>query len=191
MVLEFEQRQDPGLAILLDPWLPRSKVTPALRESLEAAVRFTATLCLETCRQPGRRVLLGWAGPLPGVVQGFASVKLLHELLTQLAMVRAASEGQVASLLEVLPVPMLRDGLLTIISTRVVNLGDEIERSRRLLAGAGRGLVGRTQIFDASRGNLDELVHFHGKLDGRDRARFSALDHTIIDTTDRTSHVAP
>src|SRR4029079_9357348 len=88
MVKEFEQQNEQDLAVLIDPWLQRSKVTPEQRESLEQVIRFAATVCLETCRHLGRRLILGWTGPAPGVRQGPASVKLLHELLEQLAIMR-------------------------------------------------------------------------------------------------------
>ena len=71
---------------------PRSP--PEQREALEQAIQFAATVCLETCRHQGRRLLLGWTGPTPGVRQGPASVKLLHELLEQLAVMRPATEGE-------------------------------------------------------------------------------------------------
>ena len=103
MVKEFEQQNEQDLAILLDPWLPRTKVTAEQREALEQAIRFAATVCLETCRRQGRRLLLGWTGPTPGVRQGPASVKLLHELLEQLAVLRPSAEGRLAALLDVLP----------------------------------------------------------------------------------------
>ena len=96
MVKEFEQQNEQDLAVLLDPWLPRTKVTAEQREALEQAIRFAATVCLETCRHQGRRLLLGWTGPAPGVRQGPASIKLLHELLDQLA--RAAADGRGAPL---------------------------------------------------------------------------------------------
>ena len=88
MVKEFEQQNEQDLAILIDPWLPRTKASPEQREALEQAISFAATLCLETCRHQGRRLVSGLDGPAPGVRQGPASVKLLHELLEQLAMMR-------------------------------------------------------------------------------------------------------
>src|SRR5262249_25151367 len=60
MVKEFEQQNEQDLAVLLDPWLPRSKVTPEQRDALERIIEFAATICLETCRHHGRRLLLGW-----------------------------------------------------------------------------------------------------------------------------------
>ena len=53
MVKEFEQQNEQDLAILLDPWLPRTKVTAEQREALEQVIRFAATVCLETCRHSG------------------------------------------------------------------------------------------------------------------------------------------
>ena len=109
MVKEFEQQSEQDLAVLLDPWLPRTKVTAEQRESLEQAVQFAATVCLETCRRSGRRLLLGWTGATPGLRQGPASVKLLHELLEQLAVVRGSAEGTLSALLDILPPSTLRE----------------------------------------------------------------------------------
>ena len=94
MVKEFEQQNEQDLALLLDPWLPRTKVTAEQREALEQAVQFAATVCLETCRQSGRRLLAGLdRRRRPASRQGPASVKLLHELLEQLAVLRGLGRG--------------------------------------------------------------------------------------------------
>jgi uncharacterized protein (DUF58 family) len=160
MIKEFEQQHQQDLAVLIDPWLPRSKVTPDQRECLEKVIRFAATVCLETCRHRGRRLLLGWTGPTPGVRQGPASVKLLHELLEQLAVMRPATEGSLAALLDALPPASLRESVLIIVSTRPVNLLEEAEQSARLSGGAARGLLGRVMLLDASRGDLTDLIQF-------------------------------
>lgn len=160
MVKEFEQRNEQDMAVLIDPWLPRSKVTPDQREALEQVIRFAATVCLETCRHLGRRLLLGWTGPTPGVRQGPASVKLLHELLEQLAVMRPATEGTLASLFDALPPPTMREATLIIVSTRPVNLLEEAEHSARLSGGSARGLMGRVVLLDASRGDLADLIQF-------------------------------
>jgi uncharacterized protein (DUF58 family) len=160
MVKEFEQQNEQDLAVLIDPWLPRSKITPEQREALEQVIRFAATICLETCRHQGRRLLLGWTGPTPGVRQGPASVKLLHELLEQLAVMRPAAEGTLAALFDALPPAILREAILVCVSTRPVNLLEEAEHSARLSGGSARGLMGRVALFDASRGDLDDLVQF-------------------------------
>ena len=103
MVKEFEQQEEQDMAILLDPWLPRTKVEPAQRETLESAIRFAATLCVETCRHQGRRILLGCTGASPTIRQGPASIKLLHELLELLAVSRPTSEGYLSSLFDAIP----------------------------------------------------------------------------------------
>jgi uncharacterized protein (DUF58 family) len=162
MVKEFEQRHEQDLAILLDPWLPRAKATPEQREATEAAVRFAATVCFETCRHPGRRLLLGWTGASPGVRQGPASVKLLHEVLEQLATLRSSTEGGLSALLDVVPSSTLREAFLIVVSTRPVNLIEEAERSTRLSATSPRGLLGRVTLLDASRGDLDDLIQYQG-----------------------------
>ncbi len=160
MIKEFEQQNEQDLALLLDPWLPRTKVTPEQRESLEEAIRFAATICLETCRRQGRRLILGWTGPTPGVRQGPASVKLLHELLEQLAVMRPSTEGTLSSLFDILPPATLRDAVLVIVSTRSVNLNAEAGRSARLSGTSARGLLGRVVLLDASRGDLADLIQF-------------------------------
>jgi uncharacterized protein (DUF58 family) len=162
MVKEFEQQSEQDLAILLDPWLPRTKVGMEQRETLERAVEFAATLCLETCRRPGRRLLLGWTGATPGIRQGPASVKLLHELLEQLAVLRPATEGSLAALFDTLPPSALRESVLVIVSTRPLNLIEEAERSVRLSGASSRGLLGRILLLDGSRGDLVGLVEQGG-----------------------------
>ncbi|MEO6808149.1 MAG: DUF58 domain-containing protein [Isosphaeraceae bacterium] len=160
MVKEFEQQNDQDLAVLVDPWLPRSKVTAEQREALEAVVRFAATVCLETCRHSGRRLLLGWTGASPGIRQGPASVRVLHELLEVLATMRPATEGGLAALLDVVPPSALRDSFLVVVSTRPIQWMEETERSTRLSGPTGRGLAGRVLVLDASKGDLDDMVRY-------------------------------
>jgi uncharacterized protein (DUF58 family) len=156
MVKEFEQQNDQDLALLLDPWLPRSKVTAEQREALEDLIRFAATVSLETCRGQGRRLILGWTGATSGLVIGPASIKLLHEILGQLAVLRPSIEGQLSGLLDTLPPAILRDAAIVIVSTRALNLNEEAERSARLSGASGRGLAGRAVMLNVSRGDLAE-----------------------------------
>jgi uncharacterized protein (DUF58 family) len=179
MVKEFEQQNEQDLAILLDPWLPRTKVTTEQREALEQAIQFAATVCLETCRQQGRRLLLGWTGPTPGVRQGPSSVKLLHELLEQLAVMRSSAEGTLAALFDAVPPSTLREAILMVVSTRPINLIEEAERSARLSGGSARGLLGRVILFDASRGDLNDLIQF------ADSASSSTLGRRVAPTPSR------
>ncbi|WP_152050344.1 DUF58 domain-containing protein [Tautonia marina] len=162
MVKEFEQQSDQDLAVLLDPWLPRTKATAEQREAVERAIRFCATVCLETCRSQGRRLLLGWTGPTPAIRHGPASIRLLHELLEALALLRPTPEGHVGGLLDVMPPAMLRDAMILIVSTRATNLAEEYERSTRLNESTGLRLTGRTLVLDASRGDLDHYIRFDG-----------------------------
>jgi uncharacterized protein (DUF58 family) len=157
MVKEFEEQNEQDLAILVDPWLPRTKATAEQRLAIEEVVSFAATLCLETCQHQGRRLVLGWTGPASGVRQGPASVKLLHELLEQLAVMRSVTEGGLADLLDVLPPAVLREALLVVVSTRPINLVEEAERSARLSGTAARGLLGRALLLNASLGELGPL----------------------------------
>lgn len=157
MVKEFEQQNEQDLAILVDPWLPRTKATPEQRESVEQAISFAATVCLDTCRHQGRRLLLGWTGPAPGARHGPASVKLLHELLEQLAMLRSTSEGNLAELLDALPPALLREAIIIVVSTRPLNLLEEAEKSRRLMGTAARGIAGRISLLNAAQGDLVPL----------------------------------
>jgi uncharacterized protein (DUF58 family) len=157
MVKEFEQQNEQDLAVLVDPWLPRARVGVGQREALEEAISFAATICLETCRHQGRRLVLGWTGPAPGVRQGPASVKLLHELLEQLATLRPSSEGGLAELFDVMPPSILREAHLIVISTRPINLIEEAERSSRLSGTAARSLLGRVFLLNAAQGELTPL----------------------------------
>jgi uncharacterized protein (DUF58 family) len=158
MVKEFEQQNEQELSLLVDPWLPRSKVAPELREAMEQAIYFAATICLETCRRQGRRLTLGWTGAAPEVCQGQASVKLLHELLEQLALLRPATEGSLAELIDTLPATSLRDSLLVIVSTRPINLAEEAERSARLAGSSSRNMLSRAIVLNAAQGDLADLI---------------------------------
>jgi uncharacterized protein (DUF58 family) len=160
MVKEFEQQNEQDLAILIDPWLPRTKVSPLQREAVEQAISFAATICLETCRRQGRRLVLGWTGATPGVIQGQASVKLVHELLEQLAVLRYTNEGGLAELFDALPTTTLRDALLIVVSTRPHNLVEEAERSTHLTATSARSLLGRAVTLNAAQGDLNDLVQY-------------------------------
>ena len=162
MVKEFEQQNEQDLAILIDPWLPRTKVASELRDAMEQAISFAATVCLETCRRQGRRLTLGWTGAAPEVCQGQASVKLLHELLERLALLRPATEGTLAELIDTLPAPLLRDSLLIIVSTRPINLAEEAERSSRLAGSSSRNLLSRAILLNAAQGGLSELFQDAG-----------------------------
>jgi uncharacterized protein (DUF58 family) len=160
MVKEFEQQNEQDLAILIDPWLPRTKAAPEQREALEQAISFAATLSLESCRQQGRRIVLGWTGAAPGMRQGPASVKLLHELLEKLAVMRPVSEGGLAELFDVMPPVVLREAILVIVSTRPLNLIEEAERSSRFSGTSARGLLGRALVLNSTQGDLAPLLQF-------------------------------
>jgi uncharacterized protein (DUF58 family) len=160
MVKEFEHQNEQDLAILIDPWLPRSKSSTEHRAAIEEAISFAATLCVETARHQGRRIVLGWTGVAPGMRQGPSSVKLLHELLEQLAVMRPVTEGGLAELFDVMPPATLREALLVIISTRPINLIEEAERSSRFSGAAARGLLGRVMMLNAAQGDLDSLFQF-------------------------------
>ena len=162
MVKEFEQQNEQDLAMLIDPWLPRTKIAPELRDAMEQAISFAATVCLETCRRRGRRLILGWTGATPEVCQGQASVKLLHELLERLALLRPATEGTLAELIDTLPATSLRHSLLIIVSTRPINLAEEAERSSRLAGSSSRNLLSRAIVLNTARGELSELIQDAG-----------------------------
>jgi len=185
MVKEFEQQNEQDLAILIDPWLPRTKIDPEQRDALEQAISFAATVCLETCRRQGRRLILGWTGATPEVCQGQASVKLLHELLERLAVLRPAAEGTLAELIDILPATALRDSLLFIVSTRSINLAEEAERSARLAGSSSRNVLARAVVLNAAQGELSELIQDAGstsrmllekRFSSADQERFSSQE---------------
>jgi hypothetical protein len=93
-------------------------------------------------------------------LQGPASIKLLHQLLDQLSVLRPVSEGHVHQLFDALPPATLRQAFVVIVSTRAINLADEVEQSARLAAAPGRGLAGHILMLDVSRGDLSDLIRF-------------------------------
>jgi uncharacterized protein (DUF58 family) len=154
MVKEFEQEKDQFLALLLDPWMPRSKIEVEQREAVELVIRFAATVCVETCRQSGRRLLLGWTGPTPSVRQGPANARLLHEVLEVLTSLRGTPDGSLSALFDTVPPAIVRDAMMVIVTTRPIDLAQEASRSARLSEAAGRGLTNRLLVLDAARGDL-------------------------------------
>jgi uncharacterized protein (DUF58 family) len=185
MVKEFEQQNEQDLTLLIDPWLPRTKIAPELRDAMEHAISFAATVCLETCRRQGRRLILGWTGATPEVCQGQASVKLLHELLERLALLRPATEGTLAELIDTLPASSLRDSLMIIVSTRPINLAEEAERSSRLAGASSRSLATRTIVLNTAKGELSDLIQDAGstsrvlleqRFSTAEQDRFSSLE---------------
>ncbi len=160
MVKEFEHQNEQDLAILIDPWLPRARASTEQRETIEQAISFAATLCVETARHQGRRIILGWTGAAPGVRQGPASVKLLHELLEQLAVMTPVNDGGLSELFDVMPPAVLREALLVIVSTRPINLIEEAEKSSRFSGTSARGLLGRVMMLNATAGDLSPLFRF-------------------------------
>ncbi len=200
MVKEFEQQNEQDLALLVDPWLPRTKIAPELRDAMEQAISFAATVCLETCRRQGRRLVLGWTGATPEVCQGQASVKLLHELLERLALLRPATEGTLAELIDALPASSLRDSLLIIVSTRPINLAEEAERSSRWAGTSARSLVSRTIVLNAAQGELADLIQDAGttsrilleqRFSTADQDRFSSQEDRRRGVSSADGKIAP
>lgn len=178
MVKEFEQQSEQDLAILLDPWVARTRGGDAGSDVLEEAIRFVATVCCDACRNQGRRLLLGWTGNSPSVVHGPASTKLLHQMLESLALMKPTSEGTLAALLDRLPPATLREAILVIVSTRRIDLMAELERTARLSeSSAASRVASRIVLLDVSRGDLAGLFSY----DSGTRAAGLAVDHSATD----------
>lgn len=156
MVKEFEVQHDQDLILLLDPWLPRNQAGDAQREAVEDLIRFAATACLEVCKRQGRRLSLGWTGSAPILLHGPASIKLLHELLEHLAVLKGTPEGRLSTLLELVPPTAVRESFLVVASTRPVNLAEQVHRATRAPSAWLRAALQRALVLDASRGELAE-----------------------------------
>lgn len=139
MVREFEEPPPDDLIVVLEPWLPtagRFEESERVRELLETAIRFAATVCGDWCRRGGTRLVLAVAGPAePVIVDGPANAALEPLLLECLALVPG---GAVAGspLVHALASRPLPRGPILFISTRTPTLGAELEQ--RL----GRPVVG-------------------------------------------------
>ena len=160
MVKEFEHQNEQDLAILIDPWLPRARPAP---NSGKQSNRQSRSRPHSASRPPAiRGAGSSWAGPAPPPACGRAqsSVKLLHELLEQLAVMTPVSEGGLAELFDVMPPAVLREALLVIVTTRPINLIEEAERSSRFSGTSARGLLGRVMMLNATQGDLSSLFQF-------------------------------
>ena len=153
MVKEFEQDKDQFLALLLDPWLP-TKPTAQQNLAVEEILQFAATVCVETCRQPGRRMLLAWTGATPSVRQGPASQRMMHELLSNLSVLQGSSQGNIASLLEVIPPGIIRDSTVVIVTTRTIRLSDEVKQATKQAEAKIRGLSSKALVLNVTEGEL-------------------------------------
>ena len=160
MIKEFEQQNEQDLAILLDPWLPRNRPTEEMRAHVEQAIEFVASLSVDLCRNARRRVTVAWTGSVPDLRQGQASVRLLHEILESLAVMKPNHELSIHELLDTLPAATLREAIFVVVTTRPVHLAEEAAKSERLKSAASRGLANRLVLLDASRGDLAGLVEF-------------------------------
>lgn len=160
MIKEFEQQNEQDLAILLDPWLPRHRPTDEMRAHVEEAIEFVASLSVDLCRNARRRVTVAWTGSVPDLRQGQASVRLLHEILESLAVMKPNHELSIHELLDTLPAATLREAIFVVVTTRPVHLAEEAAKSERLRSAASRGLANRLVLLDASRGDLAGLVEF-------------------------------
>lgn len=160
MVKEFEQEHDQEIAIVLDAWRPQHRASDEQKEAVEQAIRFAATACLQTCKTAGRRLVLGWTGPTPGIRQGPASMRLLHEILEVLATMEPNRDGLLSSVFDVIPPAVVREAFVVVISTRPVDLAEEARRSARLSQATARGLASRMVVIDVSRGDLNGYVSF-------------------------------
>ena len=165
MVKEFEQEKDQLLALLLDPWVPEGPNHANHETAVELMVRFAATVCVETCRQPGRRLLLAWTGPSSGIRHGPASSRLMHELLTTLSTLQSTASGQVSALMETIPPAMVRDSTIVLVTTRPIDLNAESQRSTKIADGHLREFTSRLLILNARNGDLTPYFEHHGPTD--------------------------
>ena len=92
--------------------------------------------------------------------QGQASVRLLHEVLESLAMMKPNHELSLHQLLDIMPAVTLREAIFVVVTTRPMQLAEEAAKSERLRNATGRGLSNRLILLDVSRGELDGLVEF-------------------------------
>ena len=160
MIKEFEQQNEQDLAILLDPWLPRHHASDEMRAHVERAIEFVASLSVDLCRNARRRITLGWTSTVPDLRQGQASVRLLHEILGSLAVMKPNHELALHQLLDIMPSVTLREAIFVVVTTRPIELAEEALKSERLRNATGRGLASRLILLDVSHGDLEGLLEF-------------------------------
>ena len=108
------------------------------RETIEQAISFAATLCVETARHQGRRIILGWTVRYPRrAARPQPRSSYCTKLLEQLAVMTPVSEGGPDELFDVMPPAALREALLVVISMCPINLVEEAERSVAILRHVG------------------------------------------------------
>jgi uncharacterized protein (DUF58 family) len=134
MIREFEESPTENLIVVLEPAGPAAPgADPNARAAhFEAAIRMTATICWEWCRQTGDRLVLAVAGPVPEVLSGLTGRDLALRFLGRLAQLPHDPTGDRAGLVENLAACELPLAPLLLIGTGPSELGDQMaERLRR------------------------------------------------------------
>jgi uncharacterized protein (DUF58 family) len=156
VVRQFERQKNQDLALVLDLWQPAVPLAAQL-ENVELTVSCGATILAELCHRGGRTVYLGAAADKPYCHHGMASNPLLNEMLTELAMVRAASADHLAEVLAQV-LDRVRPGTrVVLISTRPIDLSDTQRFTNLWNNSRQRAWLGRIQCLDVSRGDLSDF----------------------------------
>jgi len=116
-VRQFEQQQNPDLALVLDLWLP-AKPRDEDQQRVEVAISFAATLADELTRRGSSRLTVALAARQRGYWSATASPLFARQTLERLALVDAATENHLAEVLSEVVAGNPSGAQVVVISTR-------------------------------------------------------------------------
>jgi uncharacterized protein (DUF58 family) len=156
VVRQFEQNQNRDAAVLIDLWEP-TKPNGKVKENVELAVSFAATLVNLIARQGGCNLSLGTIDGQPELHTGPTSTPLVEQHLERLAMLEPHREDHLCDLLLIALAQTEPNADLILVSHRPVALSDphrfeQLRNDPRL-----RSLAQRLRIVDTSDPALDEF----------------------------------
>jgi uncharacterized protein (DUF58 family) len=155
MVRQFEQQRRHDLVLMLDLWQSASP-TDEEQESVELAVSFAATVIAEACKHGSGTLTAGIGGREPIWRRGHTSIRLLTDLLEQLAVAEASPAPRLPDLLAAAADEIKPRDHVVLISTHDCNLTEAaraagLSDDRRRYGWVNRMLVlnsAHDQLFD-------------------------------------------
>ena len=156
-VRQFERHENQDLTILLDLG-HEDPATSRQLEYIELAVSFVATIVAEQCRHGSSRMRVGTAGRDVRLVEGFASMVTLREVMELLATAESDGVDRLPELLDRTLAQSQPHCRIVIVSSRPTDLNDT-DRFLSVWDDLNkRNALGRITCFDVGSDELDK--HF-------------------------------
>lgn len=158
-VRQFEQLQRRQMSIALDLYGSKGKSSESVKQHVEAAIAFAASLATEFVARDRDKLAFAIAGEQVHVAANVQSSVLVQDLLDHLAEVQASPTPDIAAAISQLSLSLSRYPTLMVISTRE----NQMSSIRQALAGSlSERILDRLQIrwIDVSSGELDRYFEW-------------------------------